>query len=149
MTTFYKKVGKRYFPVSEYDSDLLSAYPEGTHLTICIPGKSSRRYYIEPAFAPMIAAGSYAEEAIVQVIMEKLSLSPQKYPLTIEQKKAWENFKEVMGEDRSRLSSGSIMEAVRAGVNAMAEVAAELLENPALQNSYDSFILLSKLTRGK
>jgi hypothetical protein len=54
-----------------------------------------------------------------------------------------------MGEDRSRLSSGSIMEAVRAGVNAMAEVAAELLENPALQNSYDNFILLSKLTRGK
>jgi hypothetical protein len=97
----------------------------------------------------MIAAGGYAEEAIAQVMMEKLSLSPQKYPLTIEQKKAWENFKEVMGEDNCRLSSGSIMEAVRAGVNVMAEEAKELLENPALQNSYDNFILLSKLTRGK
>jgi hypothetical protein len=149
MTTFYKKVGKRYIPVSQFDSELLSAYPNGTHLTICIPGKSSRRFNIEPAFAPMIAAGGYAEEAIAQVMMEKLSLSPQKYPLTIEQKKAWENFKEVMGEDNCRLSSGSIMEAVRAGVNVMAEEAKELLENPALQNSYDNFILLSKLTRGK
>lgn len=149
MTTFYKKVGRRYIPVSEYDSELTYAYPKGTHLTICLPGSSSRRYNVEPEFVPMIAAGGYAEEAITKVIMEKLSFAPETTPLTTEQLEAWEKFKEAMGENRCRLSSGSIMEAVRAGVNAMAEEAKELLENPALQNSYDNFILLSKLTRGK
>jgi len=149
MTTFYIKKGRRYHPVSEYDSDLLDAFPEGSHLTICNPGIRSRRYHIDPALAPMIVAGSIAEDRITKVIMDKLSFEPESTPITPEQKEAWENMRKVFGEDLCRLKSGSVMEAVRAGVNEMVKEAAELLENPALQNSYDNFILLSKLTRGK
>ena len=47
-----------------------------------------------------------------------------------------------------RLHSGSIREAIRAGIDEMVRHSAELLENPALKQSYDNFILLSKLTRG-
>ena len=61
---FYEKVGRRYVPVSEYDSDLLDAFPKGTHIVMCYPGGQSRRYQIDPAYAPMIAAGRVAEEAI-------------------------------------------------------------------------------------
>lgn len=148
MTTFYKKVGRRYHPVSEYDSELMDSYPEGTHLTICRPGTRSRRYNVEPAIAPMIAAGAIAEERITKSIMDQLSFAPVHKPITVEQKEAWENMKKAYGEDLCRLSSGSISEAVRAGVNEMVKEAEKLLENPALKNSYDNFILLSKLTKG-
>lgn len=149
MTTFYKKVGRRYIPVSEYDNELTNSYPKGTHLTICLPGSTTRRYNVEPALVPMIAAGGYAEETISKVIMDKLSYEPVSKPVTPEQYEAWENMKKAWGDDLCRLQSGSIMEAVRAGVNAMAEEAKQLLENPALQQSYDNFILISKISKGK
>ena len=138
MTTFYKKVGRKYVPVSEYDSELRDAYPYGSHLIHNQAGVQTTRYCVDPALAPMIAAG----------IMDHLSYQPETSPITPEQQEAWENMKTVWGADLCRLRSGSIMEAVRAGVEAMVNEANELLENPALQNSYNNFILLSKLSKG-
>lgn len=149
MTTFYIKKGRKYLPVSEYDSELGDAWPEGTHLTVSVPGQCSRRYNIEPAFAPMIAAGKTAEDRITQVISDKLSFRPEQLPVTPEQHAAWENMRQVWGDEMCRLQSGSIGEAVRAGVDEMVQVATELMQNPALQNSYNNFILLSQLSIGK
>lgn len=149
MTTFYRKEGRKYIPVSEYDNELTDAWPEGTHLTISAPGRRSRRYDVDPALAPMIAAGYTAEERITQVIMDKLSFRPEQLPVTPAQHKAWDNMKKVWGEDMCRLQSGSIGEAVRAGVDEMVKEAESLLLNPALQNSYNNYILLCKLTIGK
>ena len=148
MTTFYKKVGRKYVPVSEYDSELRDAYPYGSHLIHNQAGVQTTRYCVDPALAPMIAAGITAEEAITKIIMDHLSYQPETAPITPEQQEAWENMKTVWGADLCRLRSGSIMEAVRAGVEAMVNEANELLENPALQNSYNNFILLSKLSKG-
>ncbi len=65
---YYEKVGRRYVPVSEYDSEFLDAFPKGNHLVMCYPGGTSRRFRIDPALAPMIAAGRYAEDAICRAI---------------------------------------------------------------------------------
>ena len=64
MTTFYRKVGRRYQPVEEYDPELMDALPEGDHLISVRVGLTSRRFDVDPALAPMIAAGVYAEDAI-------------------------------------------------------------------------------------
>ena len=148
MTVFYKKQGRRYIPVSEYDQELNDAIREGTHLIISTPGKLTRRYNVDPSFAPMIAAGIIAEDAISDVIMKALSFTPERPPVTPEQKAAWEQMVEAWGDELCRLQSGSILEAIRAGIDEMVRHSAELLENPALKQSYDNFILLSKLTRG-
>ena len=97
----------------------------------------------------MIAAGSYAEDRIAAIIVDKLTYTPEIPPYTQEQKEAWDRMREVYGEDLCRLKTSTIMEAVRAGVSEMIKEAEEILENPALQQSYDNFLLLSKLTRGK
>ena len=149
MTTFYIKKDRRYIPAREYDNEFNDSWPEGTHLTICKPGSRSRRYNIEPALAPMIAAGHTAEDRITKIILDKLTYKPDIPPYTDEQKAAWDHMREAYGEDLCRLTCASIAAAVRAGVKEMINEAAELLENPALQQSYDNFILLSKLTRGK
>jgi len=149
MTTYFIKKGRKYIPAREYDNEFNDSWPEGTHLTVCKPGSRSRRYNIEPAFAPMIAAGSYAEDRIAAIIVDKLTYTPEIPPYTQEQKEAWDRMREVYGEDLCRLKTSTIMEAVRAGVSEMIKEAEEILENPALQQSYDNFLLLSKLTRGK
>lgn len=65
-TIFYKKEGRKYVPVYEYDQELLDAFPKGTHLVQVYPGGSSRRFNIQPNYAAMIAAGSQQKMPLVK-----------------------------------------------------------------------------------
>jgi len=148
-TVFYKKIGRRYQPVSEYDNELLDSFPKGSHIVMCYPGGSSRRYNIDPNYAAMIAAGRVAEEAISKKIMEKSALRvPEKHrPLTSEQKAAWERLAETFGEERYVLEYCSYREAAEAGVQAMMEEAEKLIANPAVRKAWDQFQLVCALTK--
>lgn len=146
---FYEKQGRKYVPVSEYDNDLLDSFTKGNHLVSVYPGGSSRRFNIDPAFAPMIAAGRYAEDAISKTIMEKSALrTPEhKKPLTQKQIKAWEALAEEMGEERYALEWCSYREAAEAGVKAMQDEADKMLQNPAVKKAWDYFMMVWQLTK--
>lgn len=146
---FYEKKGRKYVPVSEYDSDLLDAFSKGDHLVSIYPGGSSRRYNIDPAFAPLIAAGRYAEDAISKHIMEVSALrTPErKRPLTQKQIKAWEDLTEAMGEERYALEWCSYREAAEAGVNAMQAEADKMLKTPAVKKAWDYFMMVWALSK--
>lgn len=146
---FYEKKGRRYVPVSEYDNDLLDSFPKGDHLVSVYPGGSSRRFKIDPAFAPMIAAGRYAEDAISKHIMEVSAMRPRsdRKPLTPEQKTAWENLTKAFGEERYALEYCSYREAAEAGVKAMQDEADEMLQNPAVKKAWDYFMMVWQLTK--
>ena len=34
---YYEKIGRRYVPVSEYDSEYLDSFSKGTHIVMCYP----------------------------------------------------------------------------------------------------------------
>ena len=148
-TVFYKKVGRRYKPVAEYDQEHLDSFPKGTHLVMCYPGGQSRRFNIDPNYAAMIAAGRVAEDAISRVIMEKSALRvPEKQrPLTEEQRLAWERLSETFGEERYALEWCSYREAAEAGVSAMMAEAEKLLKNPNVKRAWDHFQLVCALTK--
>ena len=147
---FYEKVGRRYVPVSEYDSDLIDSFRQGTHLVMSYPGGQSRRFNIDPAYAPMIAAGRYAEDAISRHIMEKSAMrtGSDRKPLTPEQIAAWEAFNRAMGDERFPLEYCSYREAAEAGVNAMMKEAEILMENESVRKAFDHFMLMCKLVKG-
>jgi hypothetical protein len=146
---FYEKKGRRYVPVSEYDNELLDSFSKGTHLVMVYPGGSSRRYNIDPAYAPMIAAGRVAEDAISKVIMDKSALRvPEKHkPLTPEQLAAWEHLASTFGQERFALEWCSYREAAEAGVEAMMAEAEKLLTNPVVRKAWDHFQLVCQLTK--
>ena len=148
-TIFYKKVGRKYEPVYEYDQTLMDAFPKGTHIVMCYPGGQSRRYSIDPSYAPMIAAGRVAEDAISRTIMDRSALRvPEKHqPLTPEQKAAWEHLASTFGEERFALEWCSYREAAEAGVKAMMDEAALLLSNPAVKKAWENFMLICELTK--
>lgn len=144
--TFYKRVGRRYVPVSEYDSELIDALPPGDHLISVRPDSVSRRYKIDPALAPMIAAGFYAQEAIVKKIQEETELRPVNREIDEETNRRWKEFIATIPEEfRYLFTHGSAWDAAEAGVQAMQEQAAKIMRHEAVRNAYDHFLLVARL----
>jgi hypothetical protein len=144
---YYEKVGRRYVPVSEYDSEYLDSFPKGTHLVICYPGGQSRRFNIDPNYAAMIAAGRVAEEAICEVIRKASELRPQQTPITLGQKKAWEKLAKEFGSELATLSGLCIRDCAEAGIKAMQAEADKLMKHKSVRVAYEQFLLVCKLTQ--
>ena len=143
---YYEKRGRRYVPVMEHDYALMDAMPRGNHLIMCYPGGTSTRYNIDPAYAPMIAAGRVAEDKISEALMKANELRPQTTPITPGARKAWEKLKKELGND-GYLTRGSTREASEAAVKAMMEEAEKILEHPSVRKAYERFLLIAELTK--
>lgn len=144
---FYEKVGRRYRPVSEYDSDLMNSMPRGNHLIMSYPGGASTRYSIDPAYAPMIAAGRVAQDAIVSAMYRESEARPKERPITKRQRAAWEEMKAVFGDEMFSLTFSSCRDLAEACVQAMQEEADQLMQHPAVRDAYEQFQLVCKLTK--
>ena len=146
-TIFYIKKGRRYIPHSSYSTEFCDSFPKGTHLVDVYPGGSSRRFNIDPAYAPMIAAGRVAEDAISKVLMRASDLRPKRAPLTEGQRAAWDNLVKEFGEDARCLEWPSAREACESAVKAMQVEADKLLSNPSVRNAYERFLFIAELTK--
>ena len=142
---YYEKKGRRYVPVAEYDSEYLDSFPKGSHLVMCYPGGSSRRFNIDPNFAAMIAAGRVAEDTISAAVVKASEMRPHRKPITEKQKKAWDNLAKSFGDERYYIEIPSAREIAEAGVKAMQEEATKLMLHPAVKRSYDQFQIVCKL----
>jgi hypothetical protein len=146
---YYVKEGRRYKPVAEYDSDLMDSFHKGTHLVMVYPGGTSRRFNIDPAMAPMIAAGRVAEDAMCQAMIKSSELKPRQTPLTEAQRKAWRALARSFGEELCTLEGTSTRDIVEAGVKAMQAEALQLMQHPAVRDAYEQFQIVCKLTKEK
>jgi hypothetical protein len=144
---YYIKEGRKYVPVAEYDNDLLDSFPKGTHLVMCYPGGSSRRFNIDPNYAAMIAAGRLAEDAICKAIHKASEAKPKERPITERQRSAWNEMKAAFGDEFFNLNYGSIRDYAEEGVKAMQEEANQLMENPTVKKAYEHFLLVCELTK--
>ena len=144
---FYEKVGRRYVPVNEYDSELCSALPKGTHLIMCYPGGQSTRYKIDPNYAALIAAGRVAEDALSNAIHKASELRPQKSPITPGQKKAWEKLAKEFGDELATLQINSTRDIAEAGLKALEAEAIKLMKHESVKRAYEQFLLVCELTK--
>lgn len=146
---YYEKQGRRYVPVAEYDSELHDSFPEGDHLVSVYPGGGSRRYNIDPALAPMIAAGRYAEDAISQAIYNAMELRPQPVTMTTRQLALIEELTESMNQQDARWMRPCAQDAAQAGIEAMIQEADKLMKNNGVRKAYEHFQLMCKLSMEK
>ena len=150
-TIFYVKKGRRYVPHSTYSTEFCDSFPKGTHLVQSYPGGNLRKYNIDPAYAPMIAAGRVAEDAISRAIMNATEIRRQQRgvqtPLTPGQHAAWENLIKEFGDDAKQLEWPSARECAEQAVKAMAVEAEKLLEHPSVRKAYERFLLVCELTK--
>jgi hypothetical protein len=146
---YYEKKGRRYVPVSEYDSEYLDSFSRGTHIVMCYPGGQSRRYNIDPNYAAMIAAGRVAEDAVCKAIHKASEMRPQKTPITLGQQRAWKKLAKEFGDELCTLQGLSVHDCAEAGVKAMQEEADKLMTHPAVRDAYEKFQMVCNLTKQK
>lgn len=144
---FYEKVGRRYRPVSEYDSELMDALPKGTHLIDVYPGGRLTRYNIDPNYAAMIAAGRVAGDAVSDALRKASDLRPSRAAITEGQRRAWKKLSEEFGEDAHALTWPSARDASDEAVKAMMKEAEKLLNNPTVRKAFDRFIMIAELVK--
>jgi len=144
---YYEKRGRRYVPVAEYDNDLLDSFTKGNHLVMSYPGGTSRRFNIDPAYAPMIAAGRVAEDAICNALHKASEMQPQRTPITLGQKRAWEKLAKEFGDALCPLMHASARDLAEAGVKAMQEEADKLMKHDGVRRAYEQFQLMCELTK--
>jgi hypothetical protein len=144
---YYEKKGRRYVPVSEYDSEYLDSFSKGTHLVMCYPGGQSRRYNVDPDYAAMIAAGRVAEDAICRALNKASEMRPARTPITPAQQRAWKKLAKEFGDDLCTLHGASTHDIAEAGIKAMQQEATLLMSNPAVKKAWDRFQLVCQLTK--
>ena len=149
---FYEKRGRRYYPVSEYDSDLMDGLPKGSHLISVYPGGKSTRYQVEPNYAAVIAATRVAEDAISRAISNATEIRRQQRhetgePLTPGQRAAWEKLVEEFGDNAKQLEWASVRECAEAGTKAMQEEAMALMQHAAVREAYEHFLTVCELCK--
>ena len=144
---YYEKIGRKYVPVSEYDSQYLDSFSKGNHMVMCYPGGQSRRFNIDPNYAGLIAASRVAEDAMTRAIHTASELKPRRTPLTEGQRKAWKKLAKVLGDDLFTLQGPSSYDIAEAGIKALQDEAKMLYLNPAVKKAYEHFILICQLTK--
>ena len=144
---YYEKIGRRYVPIAEYDSDYLDSFSKGTHIVMCHPGGQSRRYNIDPDYAALVAAGRVAEDAMCRAMQVASEMKPRKTPITEGQRKAWKKLAKEFGEELCTLNCASAHDIAEAGIKALQDEANMLYLNPAVKKAYEHFILICQLTK--
>jgi hypothetical protein len=144
---YYEKKGRRYVPVSEYDSEYLDSFSKGTHLVMCYPGGQSRRYNIAPNHAALIAAGRVAEDAMCDAIRKASELRPQSTPITEGQRRAWNKLAKEFGTGLATLQIDCARDITDAGLKALQDEADKLMQHESVKNAYEQFLLVCELTK--
>ena len=144
---FYEKIGRRYVPVMEHDYELIDGLPYGNHMIMVYPGGQSTRYNIEPALAPMIAAGRVAEDRMCEAIRKASEMRPARTPITPGQQRAWKKLANEFGDELATLNTASNHDIAQAGIKALQKEAEQLLTNPAVRLAYEQFLLVCELTK--
>ena len=142
--TFYKKVGREYVPVYEYDQELMDSFSHGHHLVSVIPGLQSIKHNVDPALAPMLAAGFHCVDTMVKAMSEKNMPYPSKVPITEEQRDLWRKLNKAFGTDVT-MNYASNHDIAQAGIDALAKETEKLLEHPSVRDAYNQFLMVCKL----
>jgi len=156
-TEYYKKVKtpsgrNKYIKVSEYDGQFRSSLPVGTWVQVQRKNGMSRRYQIDPAIAPLIAASIILGDKIQDIVSSAASFGPPKSTekeaeaLTPEQIVAWENFRKAFG-GLTVIQGKSIAEVSEEITSKLAEEASRLLQNETVKDAYDHFVFITKITQ--
>lgn len=114
--TYYTKRGRRYVAVKEYDDDLMSALPKGSHLVTVTPGCRSTVFCVDPANVAVLAVIERNRSELCRVLLKASEMRPQREPITPKQAAAWEALRKAFGTDMATLhvdSATAIIDALK------------------------------------
>lgn len=138
-TTFYKKQGRRYVPVSEYDSEVRDAWPKGSHVVVSQPGHTVYKYSINPDYASVIVAALLSKDKMVDTMINKSIGIDSTTALTESEIDIAKQYKQLL-INRGIIFLPSYNDIVQAGIDVLIDNAVEHSTNPTVRHSYEQFI---------
>lgn len=114
--TYYEKRGRRYIAVAEYDGDLMSALPKGSHLVTVTPGCRSTVSCVDPANVAVLAVIERNRSELCRVLLKASEMKPSRTPITEKQRAAWDALSAAFGADMATLhvdSASAIIDALK------------------------------------
>lgn len=111
--TLYRKVGRKYVPVLEYDPLVCDSFPKGCHVVVSNPGWTLYRFNIQPDKAGLVAAWAQIESELANKIMEITKAQPAKEYDKEKYRVAYEKFVSETGIHNFLLTYPSATEIAR------------------------------------
>lgn len=145
--TFYEKVGRKYIPVREYDSEWNNSYQYGTHLVVSENGKRLTRFDIDPEFAPLVAAATFAEDAVIDAIVKAQEAKPKRQPITERQAQLWRELAESFNAQDYVIYRPAARDAAEAATKVLIEEASKRLQHPEVKKAYEQFLMVYQLAK--
>ena len=147
-TVYYVKEKNKYRPVSYYDSNISDSFPEGATLVIKHKNCTMRRYGVDIAHAPVLAAINIMREELVEIIRKASEAQiPKNGNLTQAQLDAWNNLIKLLGEDARSLRFPSMYDVAEKIIETAVNNAEKYFKHPAVQNAYQHFLITQQLTK--
>lgn len=143
---FYKKVGKKYVPISYYNSNLTDGFTIGSHLVVKQRGVTSVRHNISPDVAPMLAVGILMQGKMADAIHEASEMRPSNIAITQKEADCWEELKRLAGDSKFYIQFPATQDAVEAGIAVLQEEVTKLMANDAIKAAYEHFQFLCELS---
>jgi hypothetical protein len=104
-------------------------------------------YDVDPMFAPMLAAGKYAEDSMSSAIVKAMEYKPKQQPITERQRELWQELKQSFADQDFAIHGASATDAAKAGIKALEQEVEKMFEVPAVKLAYDHFITVWALTK--
>ncbi len=143
---YYKKVGRKYVPVSYYDSTIMDGVPEGATLIVKQKNLTMRRYNVDIDTAPLMAAMMSLTEQVSKEVYKTSEARPHTRSLTDAQQKAWKRFIKKYGETFRFLEYPSCREIADNIAERFAKEVEQAHTNPAVKEAYEHYKFLLALT---
>lgn len=119
MTAIYKKHGRRYKEIGNYEPEAYDTYPHGAHLVISRPGSRLTRFSINPDHAALLAAAEDMREAMIQA-MRDASMPRISEKAKAAHKRGWAAYIAAVGrEDMLTVTGASAQDCVQAGIDVL------------------------------
>lgn len=145
--TYYTKNEQgEYEPVGSGVGVSIEIFKQGATLVVVDGNWRSHIYNVRPNHAAVLASLKLFREQLINRIVEKSEMSPQRKELSLEQIQAWENLKKVL--DDATLVRPSAAEIANRALEGFEEKTADLLKDPAIKKAYKRLETLIEL-KGK
>ncbi len=153
-TTLYKRVKKGsrnvYVPVAKYIPDSGERLSLGVHLQNVTENGWTRRFKVDPALVPFVAAAMILQPKLIDIMQEAEKFRiPTPLVSTPEQKAALDQVEVLFNRRFDTLQRDSIHDVSKNVLQVIQDAAVETLKNDTVRAAYEQFLLVVELTKEK
>jgi hypothetical protein len=147
--TYYVKRGRKYVPISEYDSDICDSLKYGTHVVVNEQGCRMYLYDIQPDNASIVAAAKLFKANLIQCMVNASKARPKtgnNIEFTERQKAAYDKLKEELGEHTYFFEFPTLNDIAEKAVESFLKDSGDKFKDyPFVKKAYDNLMLKIKL----